>query len=107
MSVQASGRVKDPWRWILHSWCVPFHNRNLLGGEVVEGEDVAVEGGFEGGDVGGGVGLGITSYLGFAFDDAHKIEGLKFFERLLKRMLGVQKYFIRGGNSLHALGFGN
>ena len=34
----------------------PFHNFNLVGGEVVEGVDVAVDGGFEGGDVGGGVG---------------------------------------------------
>ena len=32
------------------------HNRDLLGGEVVEGVDKAVDFGFEGGDVGGMVG---------------------------------------------------
>jgi hypothetical protein len=30
----------------------PLHNRNLLGGEVVEGVDKVVDFGFEGGDVG-------------------------------------------------------
>ena len=41
----------------------PFHNFNLVGGEVVEGVDVAVDGGFEGGDVGGGVGHGKDPFM--------------------------------------------